>query len=201
MNMILKRFYTSQFFRNIFLIFLGIVFLGSFVIYFTFRYQKFQLLNQLKTLSTAKEVEIFLKKELPASIREIGTAKLAELLMKNKDFEKARFYLNILRKTASSKELRFRASCDYAISFSFCGQFFDALQALKEIETYSGVIPETKRYKILFLLAIESLRCGDKAGGKQYLQKLCFLPVSADLENEEVRKKALTMLENLNEKK
>ena len=193
-NTHLKK-YDYFLYRDMALIFLMVVFLGSLFVYFSFRYQEMQFLTRLKTLQTARELENFIRSVNSAKLRELATFKLTEILMADKNFEKARIYQKVLRETASSKELRFRAACDYAISFSFSGKYHEALQALQQIETYSGVIPEEKRYGLLLMLAIESFRCQKNSDAWKYLQELCALPASPNPKNEEAREKARKMLE------
>ena len=161
------------------------------------RYRELSTWEHLKHAHTAEEIKTMLQTNDSEKFREIAMMKLSELFMGEKKFDEARYYQDVLRKTASRQQLRFRAASDYAIGLFFSQKYKEAIIALKEIEIYSGPIPDEKRFSILLLLATASFRCGEQLSGKKYLLEILALPYSSNPQNQEIRQKANILLKRL----
>ena len=197
MKKLFEMFLENRLYKDLFLISLGALILTVGSTFLIMRYREFSAWEHLKQAQTEKEISDMLQANRSRKFREIAMMKLSELLMNEKKFDNARYYQDILRKTASQQQLRFRAASDYAISLFFAQKNKDAIIALKEIETYSGPIPAEKRFSILLLLATASFRCGEQLSGKKYLLEILALPPSTNPKNQEIYQKANTLLKLL----
>lgn len=192
-----ERFLENRLYKDLFLIALGVLLLTAGMIFFRMRYCELREWELLRHACSEEEIQNILRKASSQKIKDVAVMKLAELLMSAKQFDKARYYQDILRKTAGQQELRFRAASDYAISLFFSRKYKEAIAALKEIQTYGGPVPAEKRFSILMLLATASFRCGENLSGQKYLLEIISLPHSVDPQNKEIRQKAYTLLKHL----